>query len=226
MAAAVGSRVYVMGGALANGAPTAATWAYDPLTNVWSSRAPMPTARSAGMAAVAQGRIFVAGGSPAGSTFEVYDPATNQWSALPAVPTPRNHLAGGISGGRLFAAGGRPPLTLDVLEIFQIGAGTWSTGASMPTGRSGHAAAMVRGCLYAFGGEGNPNHPNGVFPQNEVYDTRSDTWDSLTPMPTPRHGMGAAAVGGRIYIPGGANVQGFGAVATHEVFTVPTRACR
>jgi hypothetical protein len=39
-------------------------------------------------------------------------------------------------------------------------------------------------------------------------------------MPTPRHGMGAAATGGRLYVPGGATVQAFGAVATHEILTL------
>jgi N-acetylneuraminic acid mutarotase len=113
-----------------------------------------------------------------------------------------------------------------MLETFQIDTGSWSTGTPMPTGRSGHAGVMLRGCLYAFGGEGNAGHPSGVFAESEVYDPGAGAWDSLTPMPTPRHGMGAAAVAGRIYLAGGANVQGFGAVATHEVFTVPaTQAC-
>jgi len=91
----------------------------------------------------------------------------------------------------------------------------------MPTGRSGIAGAVVKGCLYVFGGEGNPNHPQGVFPQNEAYNPKTNTWESLAPMPTPRHGIGAAAIGEKIYIPGGADVQGFGVIAVHEVFTVP-----
>jgi len=33
-------------------------------------------------------------------------------------------------------------------------------------------------------------------------------------MPEPRHGTGAAALGGTLYVPGGADRQAFGAVAT------------
>jgi hypothetical protein len=45
-------------------------------------------------------------------------------------------------------------------------------------------------------------------------------------MPSPRHGIGAAVVGDRIWVPGGATVQGFGAVTTHDVFTPPAeRTC-
>ena len=40
-------------------------------------------------------------------------------------------------------------------------------------------------------------------------------------MPTPRHGIGAAVIGDRIYLPGGANVQGLATVATHEAYVVP-----
>jgi hypothetical protein len=40
-------------------------------------------------------------------------------------------------------------------------------------------------------------------------------------MPTPRHGIGAAVVGERIYIPGGATLQGFGVTGVNEVYTVP-----
>jgi N-acetylneuraminic acid mutarotase len=122
---------------------------------------------------------------------------------------------------RLFAAGGRPPDTLAAHEAFDASAGTWRTLAPMRTGRSGHAGAVVRGCLYLFGGEGNAGTASGVFPQNEVYDPRTNAWETLTPMPSPRHGIGSAVVGDRIYIPGGALVQGFGATAVHEVYTPP-----
>ena len=142
------------------------------------------------------------------------------------MPTARNHLAGGAIGGRLYAVGGRPPLTLAVLEVFDTVTGAWTTRAPMPTGRSGHAAAVLRGCLYVFGGEGNSSTPSGVFPQNEVYDPGADTWTSLAPMPSPRHGIGAAVVGNRIFVPAGATVQGFGASGTNEVFEAPSgRSC-
>jgi hypothetical protein len=77
-----------------------------------------------------------------------------------------------------------------------------------------------------FGGEGNAAAPSGNFPQVELYDPRADRWEALAPMPTPRHGIGAAAFDGRIFVPGGATVQGFGAVNVHEAFDVPAgRSC-
>jgi N-acetylneuraminic acid mutarotase len=180
------------------------------------------------MAAVIGGRVYVAGGAPdsAGRTLEAYDPATDSWVSLPPMPTARNHVAGGAIGGRLYVVGGRPPLTLSVLEVFDPVSGTWKSRAAMPTGRSGHAAAVVRGCLYVFGGEGNSASASGVFAQSELYDPGTNSWTSLTSMRTPRHGIGAAAVGSRIYLPGGATQQGFGAVATHDAYDAPAdRSC-
>jgi N-acetylneuraminic acid mutarotase len=224
-AAAVGGRLYVIGGSPPSGV-SSATLEYDPQRNSWATRAPMPTARSAPMAGVIGNRIYVAGGTGSGRELEAYDPAADSWTRLAAMPTARNHVAGGAIAGRLFVVGGRPPNTLANLEAYDVAANAWTPLAAMPTGRSGHAAAVVRGCLYVFGGEGNPSRPDGVFPQNEVYNPRSNTWESLLAMPTPRHGIGAAAVGDRIYIPGGASVQGFGVVSAHEVYTVPRgKAC-
>jgi N-acetylneuraminic acid mutarotase len=204
------------------------SYEYDPRANVWALRAPLPTARSAPMAAVIGGRIYVAGGAPdpAGRTLESYDPAADRWTTHPPMPTARNHIAGGAIGGRLYVVGGRPPLTLAVVEVFDPASGTWTTRTRMPTGRSGHAAAVVRGCLYVFGGEGNPAIPSGVFAQNEVYDPGTDTRTGLATMPSPRHGIGAAVVGDRVFVPGGATVQGFGASGVTEVFQVPAgRSC-
>jgi N-acetylneuraminic acid mutarotase len=220
-AAAVNGRLYLLGGALASGASTPVVQEYDPARNAWALRAPMPSARNAVVTGVHGGRIYVAGGAPGGRELAAYDPAADRWETLAPMPTPRNHVAGGFVGDRLFAVGGRPPNTLAANEAFDALARTWAARAPLPTGRSGHAAAVVRGCLYVFGGEGNAARSDGVFPQNEAYDPRTDTWQSLAAMPTPRHGMGAVAVGDRIFLAGGATVAGFGATAAHEVYTVP-----
>ncbi len=65
------------------------------------------------------------------------------------------------------------------------------------------AAALLGGRMFVFGGE----HGGGVFFQNEAYDPATDTWATMAPMPTPRHGTGAAVVGDAIYIPGGGLVR-------------------
>jgi N-acetylneuraminic acid mutarotase len=183
----------------------------------------MPTARGALAVGVIDNKIYAVGGSPAARErdFAVYDPATDSWTPLPPMPTARNHLAASAARGKFYAVGGRSgdiDGTTDVLEEFDPTTKIWMTKAAMPTARGGIAAVVADGCLYVFGGEGNPDNLAGVFEQNEVYDPRANSWKSMEPMPTPRHGIGAAAIGNRVYIPGGADVQGFGVTAVHEAF--------
>ena len=69
----------------------------------------MSTARSQHGAAVLEGKIFVAGGSPlntVGTLVESFDAATNQWTAVTPMNT-RRCTHGVVSAlGKLFAVGG------------------------------------------------------------------------------------------------------------------------
>ena len=223
-AAFVDDTLYVAGGWLdffANA--TSAVWAYDPVANQWSPRSPMPTARAAMAVAVVDGKIYAAGGEPPAreSDFAVYDPATNTWMSLSDMPTGRTHLAGGSLGGRFYAVGGRSggiAGIVDAFEEYDPATGLWTQRTPIPTARGGLAAATLGGYLVVFGGEGNPAVPSGTFEEVEAYEPAMNAWTVLTPMPTPRHGIGAASVGERIYVPAGAPVEGFGSTDVNEAF--------
>jgi N-acetylneuraminic acid mutarotase len=221
VAASVGGQLYVIGGEISNtgianvGIYLDTVYAYDPVTATWTQKSSMPTARSAGAADAIDGKIYVAGGRPPhGNDFASYDPATDTWTALPDLPTQRNHLAAAALGGRLFVAGGRfgggvgSEMT-DIVEVYDPATGAWSRAASMIAPRAGINGIAARGCFYVFGGEGNDDDPRGVFDRNEVYDPRSDSWQSLEPIPTPVHGVtGAAYLDGWIHLPGGGISRG------------------
>ena len=51
-----------------------------------------------------------------------------------------------------------------------------------------------------------------MLPDTDAYDIATNTWRTLAPMITPRHGMGAGVVEGKLYVPGGSGAQG-GAMA-------------
>jgi len=108
----------------------------------------------------------------------------------------------------------RPVYDIPYLEEFDPRSATWTTRARMPTGRSGGYGAVLNGRFYVFGGEGNAASPLGVYDNVEGYDPASDTWTQYGPMPTPRHSLVAAAVGNRIYLPGGSTQQGTLGAAT------------
>lgn len=226
-AAVVDGTIYLLGAMQTTAFTTIGdVWSWNPATETtWTVRASMPagTQRGASVAGAIDGKIYVAGGLRNGAVadFGVYDPALDMWTALPALPAARDHGCGAVVGGKLYVVGGRQAqITSIVPTVFEYTpGGTWETRAAMPTARGGTACGVVNDRLIVVGGEGNTAANSGVFPQVESYDAAANTWTTLAPMTTPRHGMAAAAIGGKLYVPGGATQQGFGAVATHEVLT-------
>jgi N-acetylneuraminic acid mutarotase len=215
MAAAVNGRIYLIGGQLTDdqqGASAVNTvWELDPTVGTWAAKAPMPTARSGGVAVVHAGRIYVAGGRvPRGNDFAVYDPAANQWEQLPDLPSQRNHISGAAINGRIYIVGGRlgnglSPLKSDANEVYDPQTRTWTTAAPMLRGRSGMNGVVARGCFHVWGGEA----PTGMTPDHDWYDPRTNRWSSLMPMPLPIHGVvGSAFVDGLIWVTGGGTQVG------------------
>jgi N-acetylneuraminic acid mutarotase len=115
--AAIDGIVYVAGGRHGGSYQserTAAMEAYDPRTNQWSTRAPLPAPQAGSATAVVNGCMFVIGGE--GEYGDVrglsvanlaYDPRTDSWITLAPMPTPTHGLVGGaVVNGRIHLPGG------------------------------------------------------------------------------------------------------------------------
>jgi hypothetical protein len=82
--------------------------AYDPATNPWEQRAPMPTARSGIAAQVLEGRIFVFGGEAPAGTYqaEAYEPEATAGPAIRVCRTARHGLGATVVAGRIYVVSG------------------------------------------------------------------------------------------------------------------------
>ena len=223
-----GGRLYVIGGYRQSGfgvwEPVATVFAYDPATDTWADRAPMPTARGALSVTAHEGKLYAIGGydrKANSAAVEVYDPERNTWTSCAPLPTPRDHLASATVSGKLYAIGGRVNgdyhRNLSVTEVYDPAADQWKRAADLPTARSGITAAVVGGRVYVFGGEGG----DGTFRENEAYQAGQDAWQSMALMPTARHGLGSAVVQGRIHVISGGPTPGGSFSDLNEVFTPP-----
>jgi N-acetylneuraminic acid mutarotase len=231
MAASVNGKIYLIGGQTSDVSDQGyqnTVYELDPATNVWTTRAPMPTARGAGVAVVLDGKIYVAGGRPPrGNDFAVYDPATDSWEVLPNLPSQRNHFTGAAIDGRVHFVGGRlghglSPQMTTVHEVYDPETETWTTAAPMLEARSGMNGVMARGCFHVWGGEG----PAGMFPDHDYYDPRVDTWTRLADMPVPVHGVyGSAFVDELIWVSGGGTDIGGIHGSTHNQVYRPEVSC-
>lgn len=209
-AAAAGDGIVVVG-MLGDGfAEDGAVFRYDAAADVWTDGAPMPAARARGASGVAvvDGVVHVVGGlrgSSAVAMHDTYDPANDSWTALPDAPLARDHLGAAALDGLLYVVGGRDGTIgghVPTLHRWSAGGG-WEVLAEMPTSRGGLAATAAWGRLHVLGGEGDTTDPQGVFDEHEAYDPATDAWEVLEPLPTKRHGTGAAFANGRVWVPGG-----------------------
>ena len=232
MAASVNGKIYLIGGQITDDqqgeSAVATVYELDPAIGTWVAKAPMPTARSGGVAVAHGGRIYVAGGRvPRGNDFAVYDPAANQWEVLPVLPSQRNHLTGAAVKGRIHIVGGRlgnglSPEKSDAHEVFDPQTKSWTTAASMLRGRSGMNGVVARGCFHVWGGEA----PSGMTPDHDYYDPRTNRWWSLRSMPIPIHGVvGSAFVGGLIWVTGGGTGVGGATGSLHNQTYQPSVSC-
>ena len=225
--AVVGSRLFVVGGLTQFFSPVDSLYCFDAEDEEWTEKASLPAARGACAAAVIDGLIYAAGGFPSArrQDFAVYDPGADDWDPLPSMTAPRDHLAAAAVGGFFYAISGRSggfnALRPEV-ERYDPSTRMWSNVRDIPTPRAGIAAAVVNGRIYVFGGEGNVNNPpTNTFLETEEYNPSTDEWRELAPMPIGKHGIGAAAFDGKVYIPGGGPIEGIGDTDRNDVFTSP-----
>ena len=223
-----GGKLYVIGGykqaGLSVWQPVATVYAYDPATNAWTERTPMPTPRGALSVTEHDGKLYAIGGydrEANTAAVEVYDPEHNAWAERAPLPTPRDHLATATVSGKVYAIGGRLNgdyrRNLSVTEVYDPATDRWSRAADLPTARSGITASVVGDRIYVFGGE----EGEGTFRENEAYDPARDAWQAMAPMPTGRHGLGSAVVLGHIYVLSGGPTPGGSFSNLNEVFTPP-----
>ncbi|MGH7801012.1 MAG: Kelch repeat-containing protein [Thermodesulfobacteriota bacterium] len=191
-AAWVEGKLYVAGGFL-NGCPDdvvnspGTMGVYDPATDTWTTKAPMPTPREGAMAAALNGKLYVVGGlihycfvsdGVWTGTLEVYDPATDTWTTKAPMPTARGFFGVGVMNGKLYAIGGfNSSGFLATVEVYDPGSDTWATNPPMPTARAqGLVIGVINGQLYAAGGltwsldpaEDNPTSLLQNLLQNEI----------------------------------------------------------
>jgi hypothetical protein len=224
----VDGKIYYVGGLAGWPGPAVGTvYVYDPSTNTFSEDTPMPAGRErgAGGVAVHGGKIYYAGGLHDGAAvawFDVYDPVTKTWTQLPDMPRRRDHFQAAVVDGKFYAIGGRDTVVnatttaADVYDLASGAGGAWQTlDTALPTPRGGFATAVLGKEILIIGGEGGGRTYNTV----EAYDTVANTWRTLEPMPTARHGIQAAVCNDGVYIAAGGTIQGGGgATNVHEVF--------
>ncbi|MGH7260938.1 MAG: Kelch repeat-containing protein [Nitrospiraceae bacterium] len=234
-AAVLGGKIYVLGGfaepSLSNLPSLTITnrvEVYDPATNAWTTRAPLPVGLHHAAAVVVGNRLYVIGGYTQSflalwhpvATVYLYDPDKDAWTERSPMPTPRGALAVAESGGKLYAIGGYDGSSNKAeVEVYDPAGDTWIAKAPLPTPRDHLAAATVGVKIYAIGGRVNQSYARNLSTV-EAYDPATDRWTKVADLPTARSGITAGVIHSTIYVLGGEAPEG--TFRTNEAYTPET----
>jgi len=245
----LGGMLYGIGGLARNVHmdPQGRAFAYDPKTDRWSELPALLNPRGSMAAAAVDGNIHVIGGRnstrvdhvslPGGPTLEIgigtvtahemYDPAKRRWERRAPLPgPPRDHMGCAVLYGKIHVLGGRINDYTDMLDrhdVYDPAHDSWTSAAPLPRPRSAGAFTVLQDLIIYAGGEckpgGDPFTAN-AFEDVDAYDSRTDSWTTLTPLPEGRHAFGAATIDGIAYFAGGALLCGGGATPDLFAFTL------
>jgi hypothetical protein len=200
-AAAVGRRLYAIGGLTGRDDTLASVECFDLDTKNWQRCADLPTPRNRLAAVTVEGKILAIGGLNSGGNsgaVEEFDPASNRWRRRRPMPTPRHGHAAVVVGAKVLVLGGYGPSPLPTVEEYDPASDHWTNKAPMPAPRGFFGAAAAKGFVFAIDGRVRGDPPV------ERYDPRLDRWQRLGAMPGPlRNRFGIATVAERIYVVGG-----------------------
>ncbi|MBM4400374.1 MAG: hypothetical protein FJ045_00305, partial [Crenarchaeota archaeon] len=179
---------------------------YNPATDTWETKTPMPTARASLQANVVNGKIYLIGGNPNNTLNEVYDPETDSWITKTPMPTGASDYASAVVDNKIYVIGGFSKSQDSTLnQIYDPETDTWSQGAPLPSITSYGAAGATTGVnapkrIYVLGRDFSFSEPPYI---NGVYDPEKDRWTFGASIPTERHGFGVAVLNDMLYAIGG-----------------------
>jgi DNA-binding CsgD family transcriptional regulator/N-acetylneuraminic acid mutarotase len=203
-AAELFGELYVPGGRLADGQPTANVEVYSPSQDAWRRAAPLPQPIAGGLALADGGFLYLIGGWGAAGALEsvyLYDPVADSWRPVAPLPQPRAEAAGGALTGRLYVVGGSDgDIEQASCYSYDPPRDTWETCPEMLQPRADAGSTVLLNKLYVIGGTTGDTAGHG-----EVYDPNTRTWTVLNAPPgvVAWGAPGVTHVETRIYAVGG-----------------------
>lgn len=170
---AVDSKIYAIGGSDLTylsetgdgniGGTVGTNEQYDPKTNIWTYKTPMPTPLAGFPITVYQNKIYCF----AKNLTEIYDPSTDTWESKTS-PAPELTAVASLINGKIYLtgfSGSTQNIVYDPLTD------SWSNKSPVPTINADYVVAAVDTKIYCIG----PSY-QGSEGINWVYDTQTDTW--------------------------------------------------
>uniref|UniRef100_A0A3P9JWW0 Kelch-like family member 29 n=1 Tax=Oryzias latipes TaxID=8090 RepID=A0A3P9JWW0_ORYLA len=135
-----------------------------------------------------------------------FNPQNSKWYPLASLPFYDREFFSVISAGdNIYLSGGTESgvMVADVWCYMSL-LDNWNLVSRMTVARCRHNSLVYDGKLYTIGGLG----VSGNLDHVERYDTITNTWETVSPLPKPVHSAAATVCGGKIFVFGGVNEAG------------------
>lgn len=185
----LGTKVYVVGGRIANGTDTTTTASYDYLTDVWTTLTALNTQRSSFTLNALTSTLLAVGGENGTTVLasaEEFDPAGPSWTNRGVIQTARQgHRSVILATGDVLTTGGSTTNTTTtatpslLTDLYDHAAHTWANATPMNKARANFGC-----CILASGKvvAGFGDQAAGT-PYAEIYDPAGPSWTN-TAAPT------------------------------------------
>jgi N-acetylneuraminic acid mutarotase len=219
------NKIYCIGGTTGDSGNsvsgfTGVTEVYDPATDKWETKKPMPTPRADMCANIVNGKIYCIGGKKYWgvdpfyqelNATEVYDPILNYWAIRSPMPIPVLGAASAVLNGKIYVVGGSRHFqagwdlsTVNSNQVYDPENDAWSTRAALPSSESYAAAGATSGVtapkrIYFVGGSSQTTYSSVTY----AYDSVDNVWSTVASMPTSRVYLAVAVVDDVLYAIGG-----------------------
>lgn len=154
---------------------------YDPATDVFIEKAPLPFKRSGMVAMVHDGKIYAGlgrnfNGAPT-ATFNMYDPQTNTWTVKPTAPFTGDNLSHFVLGNKGYVITYSP---IPLIGKYDFETDTWTTVPNT----IGACGAIYSNQAFVFNGEAYLATCNRLLKMNAA----DDTWSQVSNIPFASQG--------------------------------------
>ncbi|HTP96742.1 MAG TPA: kelch repeat-containing protein [Burkholderiales bacterium] len=138
--------------------------------------------------------------------------AQGAWVKRAPFPEPAEELLGTAAGGKMYVFCGLGPgwKPLGMVYEYDPASDKWAKKKTMPLLSHHVGVTEANGKIYVMGGFKYPDSgPAAWQPIDNAweYDPAADSWKALAPMPTKRGSPVAVALGGKVYVIGGATTS-------------------
>ncbi len=130
-----------------------ATYEYDPGTDSWTSKAPVPFTYSQFVSTTLNGKLYVFASNEEGGRLADYDPIGNVW--VIRAPLPEITLPGLLGAkGKVYAVGGvtADGAVTDAVYEYDPATDRWARSGRLNVARHSSGAAELAGRVYVMGG--------------------------------------------------------------------------